>query len=114
MKLRNKIVMAVILLVFIPLAFAILGISFFTNYQSMKMQSEYGFTVDAIDTFINPVKMLDWLTSSSFADIQRYSRENPDKFKEIEFLDEINNTMDNHEAITSYWQAMRNAGILTP
>ena len=98
MKLRNKIVMAVILLVFIPLAFAILGISFLTNYQSMKMQSEYGFTVDAIDTFINPVKMLDWLTSSSFADIQRYSRENPDKFKEIEFLDEINNTMDSSYA----------------
>lgn len=98
MKLRNKIVMAVMLLVFIPMVFAVVGISFLTNYQSMKMQSEYGFTVDAMDTFINPVKMLDWLTSKSFSDIQKYSRETPDRFKEIEFLDEINSNMDSNYA----------------
>ena len=98
MKLRNKIVMAVMLLVFIPMVFAVVGISFLTNYQSMKMQSEYGFTVDAMDTFINPVKMLDWLTSKSFSDIQKFSRENPDRFKEIEFLDEINSNMDSNYA----------------
>ena len=94
MKLRNKIVMAVILLVFLPMLIAVVGIAFLTNYQSMKMTSEYGFSVDAMDTLINPVKMLDWLTDDSFSDIQRYSRESPDKFKEIEFLYEINNNMD--------------------
>ena len=99
MKLRNKIVMAVMLLVFIQMVFAVVGISFLTNYQSMKMQSEYGFTVDAMDTFINPVKMLDWLTSKSFSDIQKYSRETPDRFKEIEFLDEINSNMDSNYAV---------------
>lgn len=94
MKLRNKIVMAVVLLILLPMLFAVVGIAFLTNYQSMKMQSEYGFSVDAVDTLINPIKMLDWLTSNSFSDIQAYSREDPDKFKEIEFLDEINNNMD--------------------
>ena len=94
MKLRSKLVMAVVILFIIPVISAVAGMGFVTHYQSTMMQSEYGFNMDTLESVVNPIKLVDMLTDNSFKEIERYTATTADKLNEYEFLDEINGKLD--------------------
>ena len=77
MKLRNRIVVAVLMLFMIPIICGVLGIVFVTNYQPMEMQAKFGVNIESVQRLLNPVNMVDWMTESSFSEIERYSERSP-------------------------------------
>ncbi|MCR5608400.1 MAG: HAMP domain-containing protein, partial [Lachnospiraceae bacterium] len=93
MEFKKKLITVALILFLLPLIMAGVSVYLIGNYQSVKTQSEYGEESGIFQILANPVKILDWLTSSSYKEIHEYIKNEPYKLEKQETLDEINSNM---------------------
>ncbi len=95
MRLRNRILISIFILLFIPMLLGVVGVISIINYQNIAIEKEYGMEEGAVSSITNPLKILDKLASRSFEKMCEDIEDNPDNFSDEEFLNEVNKKVSN-------------------
>ena len=94
MKLRDRIITSLVILLMLPIAMLIIGIVCMMAYQDKLSQARYGVDSGAVESMANPVKILDKLTSGAYEHLYKASEEYPDKLLDKQYLKEVTKDMD--------------------
>jgi len=97
-KFRNKLFIATVILIIIPIALAIGSVYFIINYQMWKISNKYNIDITTEESIANPMIIYNWSTSESYERLQEISKNDPRKFQNKEFLDELNKEMEKEKS----------------
>lgn len=95
MNLRNRILTSIFILLFIPLVLGVGGAFIIINYQDFAIEQEYGVEDGSVKSITNPLRILEKLAGNYFEEVLEVIEEEPDKFADAQFLDELNESMKN-------------------
>ena len=90
MKLKTRLTISFCIIIFVPIllaAFAIFGLH---KFQIAAIEQTYGITADNYVNLMNPVQILNRYTKADYNRLLKEVKLNPDRFLELEFLEEIN------------------------
>ncbi len=90
MKLKTRIIIAFLIIMFLPgILFGISGISII-NYQKNSIQKEYGSNLNVYDILVNPLQILNRFTRGAYNNISLIANDSPDTLADVEFLEKLN------------------------
>lgn len=105
MKFRNKIIISFCIIIFVPLVLATGVLFAFQQIQVKAIEQTYGVQDENYGYFSNSVQLLNRYTKDIYNELQKTTQEEPEKFEEMDFLEELNNRL---EAKASYLIVRRN------
>lgn len=93
MKIKTRLAIAFVTITFVPLFLFYISATLLTSYQREAFSRSYGLS-EQIDLFTaNSVQVFDRLTRSAQRDIRRTLDEEPDRFEDPTWLDEVNESL---------------------
>ena len=95
MNLRNRILTSIFILLFVPMLLAFVGVFVIVNYSDFYIKEAYGVEQGSVSSITNPLRLLEIMADSSFGDLLEEVENNPDKFADNEFVDDINERISN-------------------
>ena len=90
MKLKQRLIIAFFVMILIPVVLFTAAGSAIMKYQVSALQESYDVETDTVQMFVNPMQVLSRLTKSAWNEISLQAQQNPDKFKETEYLEHLN------------------------
>lgn len=90
MKLKQRLIIAFFVMILIPVVLFTAAGSAIMKYQVSALQESYDVETDTVQMFVNPMQILSRLTKNTWNEIGLQAQQNPDKFKEIAYLDGLN------------------------
>lgn len=95
MSLRNRILISIFILLFVPMLLALAGVFVIVNYSDFYIKEAYGVEQGSVSSITNPLRLLEIMADSSFNDLLEEVENNPDEFANNDFVDEINKRISN-------------------
>lgn len=93
MKFRNKIVISFCIIIFIPILLALVVLFAFQKIQLRAIELTYGLESEDYSYFSNSMQLLSRFTQSSFQEISKTAKSQPEKLSDREYLEEINSVL---------------------
>lgn len=90
MKLKTRIIISFFIIVLEPIVFSGLAFWAFTQYQFRAIEKQYGIENPTYESLSNTAEVLNHLTDETAEDIRKTAQEDPKCFESIEYLDELN------------------------
>lgn len=90
MKIRGRLIVAFLIIITIPVILMTTVVGVILNYQTNSINESYEIESNPWQIMNNPLKLLNRLTRGIYNELKSYSIREPDKLKESEFLEEIN------------------------
>lgn len=85
---KKRIETSLIIMLLLPIAMMVIGIMCLFAYQDRYNENLYGVDANAIESIVNPVRVLDALTDGVYTELKNCSEESPDKLLDEDYLDE--------------------------
>ena len=93
MKIRERLIVAFLIIIIIPvILFSVFG-SAIMNYQVKVVQKYYDVETDTLQILINPMQILNGLTAQICDVIVNTSSSNPEKFEDMEYIRKTNSEL---------------------
>ncbi len=90
MKLKTRLTISFCIIIFVPILLAAFVIFGLQKFQIAAIEQTYGITADNYVNLMNPVQILNRYTKADYNRLLKEVKLNPDRFLELEFLEEIN------------------------
>ena len=90
MKLKQRLIIAFFVMILIPVVLFTAAGSAIMKYQVSTLQKSYDVETDTVQMFINPMQILSRFTKSVWNSVGLQAQQNPNKFKEKDYLDHLN------------------------
>lgn len=90
MKLKTRLVIAFITVIFLPLIFSGVFIIAFTNYQMGVIEKTYGVKDTSYDSLSNSMQILNKMTEKLYHEIADVAKEDPDCLDDVTYLEKKN------------------------
>ncbi len=90
MKLKTRLTISFCIIIFVPILLAAFVIFGLQKFQIAAIEQTYGITADNYVNLMNPVLILNRYTKADYNRLLKEVKLNPDRFLELEFLEEIN------------------------
>lgn len=90
MKIKTKLIVAFIIIILVPVGLVSLFGVLFSRYQVRVIEKNYDINTDGYEDFTNPIILFNKLTIENYNEIVKTAKEAPDKFNEINYLDDLN------------------------
>lgn len=94
MKFRNKIIISFCIILFVPLVLATGVLFAFQQIQVKTIEQTYGVQDENYSYLSNSVQLLNRYTKDIYKELQKASEENPQKFSDDVYLDELNRRLE--------------------
>ncbi len=94
MKLRTRLIISFFIIIFVPVLLAGATMWGFGKYQMKTMRKIYDAEGNAYDYFVNSFEALSRFTKSSYEDLQKVAKEEPQKLEDPEYLDAVNRELE--------------------
>ncbi len=94
MKFRNKIIISFCIIIFVPIVLATGVLFSFQHIQMRAIEQTYGVDEGNYGYLSNSVQLLNRFTKEIYAELQDISENNPQKFEDDRFLEEINQCLE--------------------
>lgn len=98
LKVRLRLVVAFLIVIFVPIILISLGSIIYTKYQLKVIEDYYNITGEGINTFSNNTKLLDGLTKKEYEEMSELAEYSPESFEDEEFLNAINARLNDKES----------------
>lgn len=90
MKLKTRLTISFCIIIFVPILLAAFVLFGLQKFQIAAIEQTYGITADNYVNLMNPVQILNRYTKADYNRLLKEVKLNPDRFLELEFLEEIN------------------------
>lgn len=94
MKIKIKLIVAFIIIILVPVGLVSMFGILISKYQVKIIEENYDIDADGYEDITNPVILLNKLTVEDYIEIVRTAEEDPDKFKDINYLDDLNRRLE--------------------
>ncbi|MCI9526065.1 MAG: HAMP domain-containing histidine kinase [Lachnospiraceae bacterium] len=109
MKLRTRLIISFFIIILVPVLLAGATMWGIGKYQMRAIRQIYDTDGNAYDYFLNSFEVLSRFTRSTYEKLQKVAQDTPDKLKEQEYLNRINNEL---EAKYSYLVVRRGEELI--
>ncbi len=109
MKLRTRLIISFFIIILVPVLLAGATMWGIGKYQMRAIRQIYDTDGNAYDYFLNSFEVLSRFTKSTYEELQKVARDTPDKLKEQEYLNRVNNEL---EAKYSYLVVRRGGELI--
>ncbi len=93
MKIRERLIVAFLIIIIIPvILFSIVG-SGIMHYQVKAVEQSYDVETDTLQILVNPMQILNGLTQDICSSITQNSISNPEKFEDMEYIRKLNSEL---------------------
>ncbi len=90
MKLKQRLIIAFFVMILIPVVMFTAAGTAIMKYQVSALQESYDVETDTVQMFVNPMQILSRLTKNTWNEIRLQAQQNPNKFKEADYLNVLN------------------------
>lgn len=90
MKLKTRLIISFFVIICVPVLLTCVALVGFGNYQLKSIEKNFGVDDLSYDSLSNSLQMLTKSTQKIFEDMQKQAGENPDRFREMEYLESVN------------------------
>ena len=90
MKLKTRIIISFFIIVLEPLLFTGIAFLAFTQYQFSAIERQYGIENPTYESLANMAEVVNHLTNEKMESIKEVARQQPSRFEDIVYLDELN------------------------
>lgn len=90
MKLKNRLIIAFLTIILIPVVLSVVMIMVFGRYQIGAIEKTYGITGTTVESFSNPMQVLARLTEKPYHELRNLIDEEPEKMMDAACLEEFN------------------------
>lgn len=90
MKIRERLVIAFLIIITIPIILIAAVGGAIINHQMSAIQQSYNVESNTIEILINPIQVFNRLTDNVFSSIQKQSQKNSDRFLNSDYLNNLN------------------------
>lgn len=93
MKLKTRLTISFCIIIFVPVLLSVFTICAFQQIHMKSIERTYGIEGDDYDYLMNSVQLLNHYTKDNYEKLLSVSKNDPEKFWDIAFLDEMNQTL---------------------
>ncbi|MGN0351385.1 MAG: sensor histidine kinase [Roseburia sp.] len=90
MKFKTKLIISFCIIIFVPILLAVVTVFGFQHVQVKAIEKTYGVETDGYNYFGNSLQLLNRYTKEDYEELSVIAEENPDKFEDEGYLEEIN------------------------
>lgn len=90
MKLRTRLIISFCIIIFVPVLLAVATIWGFGQYQMKAVRQIYNIDGNAYDYFVNSFKVLSHFTKSTYEDLQKVAKNQPEQLEDPDWLEKVN------------------------
>ena len=90
MKLRTRLIISFCIIIFVPVVLAGAAMWGFGQFQMRTIRQAYNMDGNAYDYLTNSIKVLSHFTKADYEALQKVAKEEPEKLKNQDYLDEVN------------------------
>ncbi len=90
MKFKNKIIISFCIIIFVPIALALLVLFSFQHIQIKAIEQTYGVESEDYSYFSNSIQLLSRIAREPFEKLLNTAKEDPEKLEEASYLDKMN------------------------
>ena len=108
MKLRTRLIISFFVIICVPVVLTCVALVGFGNYQIKSIEKNYGVGELTYESISNSLQMLTKSTQKTFEDMQKQANEEPDLFRDREYLETVNESLKNRDS----YLLMRIEGLL--
>lgn len=109
MKLKTRLLVSFLTIIFVPVVLALLVVWGFGNYQLKSIESNYGIENTNYQYFSNPIQVMSEATDSIYENLQNEVQKNPEKLADGKYLEEINRELEEKH---SFLVIRKDSGII--
>lgn len=98
MKLKNRLVIAFLTIIIIPIILSVTMVFVFMKFQIGTIEKTYGISDTSVQTYYNTTEVLTKVTERSYKELEEIIQKNPSQMDDIEVLDRFNQKLENAHA----------------
>lgn len=93
MKLRTRVLISIMLLLFLPVIGGIIGTGIIVNYQNYHIKKEYGLDQTTVSSIANPILILETVSGDIFEEMSEEITQDPELIRDREYISKINDRL---------------------
>ena len=90
MKLKTRLIVAFLTIIFVPVFLTAIAFWGLTNYQLRAMEDHYGIETGSYENFSNSIQLMSKITKKSYQQLKKTASEEPEKMGDVEYLKKVN------------------------
>ncbi len=98
MKLKTRLIISFFIIICVPIALTCVALWGFGNYQLRSIEENFGVDDLSYESLSNSLQMLTKSTQKTFEEMQAQAEENPDRFREMAYLESLNKELSRRDS----------------